>query len=215
MTAPIRSGPTSLTAVARPELAVPPHVLVVPLPARAAPAELVEEWLRLEPGLLAHDGVLLDLVETASQPPELGEVAAFLMYGDVRGRLSGGPAVLTLDLVEPMTGSAPARADRIARRLRQAASARGQLEAINLVDVAVRRTAGGVAAVRLRFVTAAPMTDEDDAPLLVEVCRWFYPVPGHGDLAWSLAFQTVDLDQADALVAEFDRMAGSVAWSDA
>ena len=47
---------------------------------------------------------------------------------------------------------------------------------------------------------------------MVEACRWLFPVPGHGDLAWSLVFQTADIAEADEVVAEFDQLAASLTW---
>ena len=47
---------------------------------------------------------------------------------------------------------------------------------------------------------------------MVEACRWLFPVPGHGDLAWSLVYQSPDIAEADEVVAEFDQLAASLTW---
>jgi hypothetical protein len=220
-----------LPSVALPEIAVPPHVLVVSLtnqraePGTAAFAamtrDLTREWLDLDGELRRHRRELELLVEVAAGESQLGEVAAFLAYRQGDGRLVGGAAMLSLELVDPIAGSTGQRAGAMADLLRGAATERGFVE--GLCETTTRRTASGVPAARVRFLTALPRrsdsTDADthadvSAPV-VEVCRWLYPVPAHRDLVWALAFQTTDLDLADELVAEFDQMAGSLTWVDA
>jgi hypothetical protein len=213
MTLRMGAGPRRGPPVARPELAVPRHVLVISLPPGAPPRAAVEEWIRLEPDLREHDDALAELVEVAAGYRQPGDVAAFLMYGDVGGTLSGGTAVLTLEMVEPMSGSPAARARTIVDRLRAIARQIGHPDGTTRVEP--RATAGGVAAARVRFVTVTPADDGEDCAPMVEVCRWLYPVPGHDDLVWSLCFQTIDLDRADELVAEFDALAGSLRWTGA
>lgn len=200
-------------AVALPEIAVPSDVLVVSLTAAARPADLVREWLRASPGLRRHRRELADLVEIAAGPGRAGEVAAFLAYGDVEGQLVGGVSVLSLELLEPMTGSPGVRASAMAAQLRRMAGRLGHIEGLS--QVGVRRTVSGAAAARLRFLAALPTgpgEPDSSAAALVEVCRWLYPEPGHDDLVWALAFQTTDLEPADGLVADFDQLAGSLTW---
>ncbi len=222
-----------------PEIAVPPHVLVVSLTTeRAEPGtaafteltrDLMREWLDLDPGLRRHRRELELLVEVAAGQSQLGEVAGFLGYRRSAGRLVGGAAMLSLELVEPIAGSTGQRATSMAGLLRRAAAARGLVD--GLCETTTPRTASGVPATRVRFLAALP-NRSDDAGLdlsgpdlarpdlvgvatpVVEVCRWLYPVPGHHDLVWALAFQTTDLDLADELVDEFDQMAGSLTWVD-
>jgi hypothetical protein len=212
-------------AVALPELAVAPHVYVLPLPATQEPDLLVAQWLALDAELTGelatHRAELAGIVAAACGEAQVGEVAVFLSYrGEAgpAGRLTGGAALLTLELLEPLGGQSDARADLLAADLSRAADRMGHGD--GLADVATRRTASGVPAVRLRFLALvdAPVVDPDNwvggapATPMVEACRWLYPVPGHPDLAWSLLFQTTDIAEADELVAEFDQLAGSLAW---
>jgi hypothetical protein len=203
---PSQPRPTSL-----PELGVPAEVLVVSLPARGEPSALLDEWLQLDPTLGPHRAELERVVTATSGEPQPGEVAAFLAFTDVGGRLVGGSALLTLELIEPLDAPVSQRADRLVTDLRAAADRLGH--GGGLAEVGPRRTTSGVSAVRLRFLavlTARP--DADSAPM-VEACRWLYPLPERADLAWSLVFQTTDLADADRLVAEFDDLAASLAWS--
>lgn len=210
--------------VALPEIAVPPDVLVVSLTTgrgAAGPPEgsrvpaLVQEWLAVSPGLQRHDRALAELLEIAAGPGRLGEVAAFLAYRDVDHQLVGGVAVLSLELLEPLAGTPAERAAAMAAHLRRTAGRLGHVDGLS--QVGLRRTVSGVEAARVRFLAALPSgpgrSDSAGAPL-VEVCRWLYPVPGHDDLVWALAFQTTDLEQADDLVAEFDQQAASLTWVD-
>lgn len=212
-----------LPSVALPEIAVPPHVLVVSLTTeraqpgssafRALTRDLLHEWVDLDPGLRRHRRELELLVEVAAGQSQLGEVAAFLAYQRRDGRLVGGAAMLSLELVDPIAGSTGQRATAMAGLLRQAADTRGLAD--GLCETTTPRTASGVPAARVRFLAALPPRRgaEVSAPV-VEVCRWLYPVPGHRDLVWALAFQTTDLDLTDELVADFDQMAGSLTWVD-
>lgn len=223
-------------SVALPEIAVPPDVLVVSLTggrgdgsglgplgssggagARRTPRvrALVREWLAINPELRGHRRALVDLLEIAVGPGRLGEVAAFLAYRDLHGQLVGGVAVLSLELLEPLTGPPGERSAAMAAHLRRTATDLGHVEGLS--QVGVRRTVAGVDAARVRFLATLRAGPDDPAPTdlpLVEVCRWLYPVPGHDDLVWALAFQTTDLEQADELVAEFDQQAASLAWVD-
>jgi hypothetical protein len=219
----------ALPSVTLPEIAVPPHVLVVSLTTeRAQPGtaafgaltrDLMREWLDLDPGLRRHRLELELLVEVAAGQSQLGEVAAFLAYRRRAGRLVGGAAMLSLELVDPIAGSTGQRATAMAGLLRRVAAARGLVD--GLCETTTPMTASGVPATRVRFLAALPERGGGAgaevagvvAPV-VEVCRWLYPVPGHRDLVWALAFQTTDLDLADELVAEFDQLAGSLAWVD-
>jgi hypothetical protein len=217
---------SSDVAVALPELAVAPHVYVLPLPTTQEPDRVVEQWLALDAELTGelatHRAELAGIVAAACTEAQVGEVAVFLSYrgGPGPGRLTGGAALLTLELLEPLAGHSDARADALAVDLRQAADRMGHGD--GLADVGTRRTTSGVPAVRLRFLALAeaPVDAPDSwvggAPgtPMVEACRWLYPVPGHADLAWSLLFQTTDIAEADELVAEFDQLAGSLAWVD-
>jgi hypothetical protein len=223
------SPSAALPSVPLPEIAVPPHVLVVSLtteraePGTAAFAaltrDLMREWLDLDPGLRRHRRELELLVEVAAGQSQLGEVAGFLGYRRSAGRLVGGAAMLSLELVEPIAGSTGQRATSMAGLLRRAAADRGIVD--GLCETTTPRTASGVPATRVRFLAALPDRGDNAesghaavAAPVVEVCRWLYPVPGHRDLVWALAFQTTDLDLADELVAEFDQMAGSLTWVD-
>jgi hypothetical protein len=210
-------------AVALPELAVAPHVYVLSLPATEDPDLVVAQWLALDAELTGelatHRAELAGIVAAACTGAQVGEVALFLSYrGAVgpAGRLTGGAALLTLELLEPLAGHSDARADALAADLGRAADRMGHGD--GLADVGTRRTTSGVPAVRLRFlaVVDAPVDSLAAAPAtpMVEACRWLYPVPGHADLAWSLLFQTTDIAAADELVAEFDQLAGSLAWVD-
>jgi hypothetical protein len=223
---------SSDAAVALPELAVAPHVYVLPLPATQQPDLVVEQWLALDAELTGelatHHAELAGIVAAACAEAQVGEVALFLSYrsGGPAGRLTGGAALLTLELLEPLAGHPDARAAALAVDLGLAADRMGHGD--GLADVGTRRTASGVPAVRLRFLAlvGAPVDAEVDASVdslagawagapatpMVEACRWLYPVPGHPDLAWSLVFQTTDIAEADELVAEFDQLAGSLAW---
>jgi hypothetical protein len=192
-----------------PQLAVPGHALVVPLPCRRPPAELLADWLTSSPGLRPHASVLAEAVAAAAAQPQVGEVAAFLLYDDAQGRLVGGPAVLALELTEPVAGSSTQRVEVMTDRLRASAREQGHVDGLSQVDT--RSTASGVPATRLQFLGADPGCAE--LPL-VEACRWLYPVPGHPDLVWSLFFQTTDLDRSDELIEQFDAMADSLTWTD-
>jgi hypothetical protein len=213
-----RSSEPGTTAVALPQLAVAPHVLVISLGTARSVRSLVAEWLELDSALLPHRAHLEELLWPAEQP-RIGEVAAFMSYREVDGDLVGGAAVLSLELIGPYAGSPGERADQIAVSLRRTAESMGHVE--GLTQVERRRTTSGVAAARVRFLgamTAEPV-DATGAVVgmvamtpLIEACRWLYPVPGHPDLLWVLVFQTTDLDHADELVAEFDRMAASLTW---
>lgn len=235
MTAPTSSAAareSSDLAVALPELAVAPHVYVLSLPATEEPDLVVEQWLALDAELTGelatHGDELAGIVAAACAEAQVGEVAVFLSYrgGGPAGRLTGGAALLTLELLEPLTGQPDARADALAVDLGRAADRMGHGD--GLAEVGTRRTASGVPAVRLRFLALveAPVHASVDSVVdssadgsagapatpMVEACRWLYPVPGHPDLAWSLLFQTTDIAEADELVAEFDQLAGSLAW---
>lgn len=202
---------TAERPVALPELAVEPHVLVLPVPNDGDVDRLVAEWLATAPELAAHRPELEQIVAAACTESQQGEVAVFLSYRESGADLVGGAALLTLELLDPMTGSAPARADRLADALRGCADRLGHGD--GLAQVAARRTVSGVAAVRLQFLAVvAPGEERLDSPV-VEACRWLYPVPEHADLAWSLLFETTDLAHAGELVEEFDRLAGSLAWT--
>ena len=207
--------------VTLPEIAVPPHVLVVSLttvPVADDPAglrRLAREWVALGPGLKRHRRELGRLLEIATGQARLGEVAAFLAYRDVGRQLVGGASVLSLEVVEPLAGSPGERAASMAVHLRRTASSLGHVEGLS--EVATRSTVSGVDAARVRFLAVLPPeagASEEDAVSspVVEVCRWLFPVPGHADLVWALAFQTTDLEPADELVDEFDQMAASLTW---
>jgi hypothetical protein len=220
-------------AVALPELAVAPHVYVLSLPVTQDPDQVVEQWLALDARrtgeLAAHRAELAGIVSAACAEAQVGEVALFLSYrvaagaagpAEPAGRLVGGAALLTLELLEPLAGHPRARADALAADLGRAADRMGHGD--GLAEVGTRRTASGVAAVRLRFLAVIDgpadslsnsLAEASGTPM-VEACRWLYPVPGHADLSWSLLFQTTDIAQADELVAEFDQLAASLAWVD-
>jgi hypothetical protein len=198
--------PTSL-----PELGVPTDVLVVSLPARAEPGALLDEWLQLDPTLALHRAELERVVTAASGEPQPGEVAAFLAFTDVGGRLVGGSALLTLELIDPLDAPVTERAERLVKDLRAAADRLGH--GGGLAEIGPRQTTSGVAAVRLRFLAVLSARPDADGAPMVEACRWLYPLPDRADLAWSLVFQTTDLADADRLVAEFDGLAASLAWS--
>lgn len=221
------------TDVALPEVAVPPHVFVLPLPAAEPPDRIVDRWLEQlrEQTPEAADSLvgelrseLVGIVAAAGSGTQPGEIAAFLSYRGDRApgcdsRLVGGAAVLTLELLDARPGPPLARAESLAVDLRQTAERLGHDD--GLTEIGSRRTASGVPAVRLRFLaiaeaggaSAADGAEDCAETPMVEACRWLYPVPGHGDLAWSLVFQTTDIVDADALVAEFDQLAGSLAWA--
>ena len=68
-----------------PELAVPPHVFVLPLPADGRPSQLLDQWLEQAaelPGspLAGHRDELLAILTAACGEAQVGEVAAFLSY---------------------------------------------------------------------------------------------------------------------------------------
>jgi hypothetical protein len=211
MTSRTGVGPVLGPPVARPELAVPPHVRVISLAHGDAPEAVVEDWVELEPTLRAHHEALTELVATVMSHRQPGDVAAFLTYADVGDGLTGWAAVLTLELVEAMGGTPAVRARRIVGRLRAAAQQLGHPD--GTTQVGSRTTSGRVAAARVRFLAAALPDEVENCARMVEACRWLYPVPRHGDLAWSLCFQTLDLDHADELVTEFDAMAASLRWT--
>jgi hypothetical protein len=217
------------TTAVLPELAVPRAVLVVSLPARVEPADLVREWLQLDPELAGHRDELHRLATAASVASGPGEVALLLDYRARSGRLVGGSALLALEPIPPLTSGRadPAEhtdglAGQLAGDLRELADRRGLGP---VAEVGTRRTESGIWAARLRFLaiasTALPLAagpataerDDDAAAPMVEICRWLYPVPGRPDLAWSLVYQTTDVADADELVAEFDELAGRLAWA--
>ncbi len=202
---------TAERPVALPEVAVERHVLVLPVPNDGDVDRFVGEWLAAAPELAGHRPELEQIVAAGCTESQQGEVAVFLSYRESGDDLVGGAALLTLELLDPMTGSAQARADRLAGALRSCADRLGHGD--GLAEVQARRTVSGVAAVRLQFLAVvAAGEDRLDRPV-IEACRWLYPVPDHPDLAWSLLFETTDLAQADELVEEFDRLAGSLAWA--
>ena len=200
---------------------MPAHVLVVPLPGAAAPAQLLAEWLAAEPSLLPHQDLLAEVVTAAAAQPRLGEVAAFLTYGDRQGRLvrRGGGARPGADRAGAgLLDRAGRGHDRPVARVGPVGRSRRRAE-----QVESRCTTSGVPATRLQFLgtlfdaeldaESATELGGPDVPL-VEACRWLYPVPGHPDLVWSLFFQTTDLDRAGELVDGFDEMAASLTWTD-
>ncbi len=202
---------TAERPVALPELAVEPHVLVLPVPNDGDVDRFVAEWLAAAPELGPHRGELEPVVAAACTESQQGEVAVFLSYRPRGADLVGGAALLTLELLDPMTGTAGERAERLAAELRGCADRLGHTD--GLAEVGARRTVAGVAAVRLRFLAVAgAWPDRLEVPV-VEACRWLYPVPEHPDLAWSLLFQTTDLAAADELLGDFDRLAQSLTWA--
>jgi hypothetical protein len=207
----VTAEPTAGQPVALPELAVEPHVLVLPVPNDGDVDRFVAEWLAVAPELGAQRTELEQITAAACTESQQGEVAVFLSYR-VRGDdLVGGAALLTLELLDPMAGDTEERAGQLSGALLGCAERLGHTD--GLAEVEVRRTVSGVAAVRLRFLAVvATWPDRLDTPV-VEACRWLYPVPDHPDLAWSLLFQTTDLGVADDLVEEFDRLARSLSWA--
>lgn len=219
--------PVAPVPVALPELAVPPHVLVVslcgdsgggrtPHAVRGAEATArvrwwTRQWLELAPGLRRHRRALAGLLDVALGEARPGEVAAFLDYradGPARSsRLVGGAAILSLEVVPPIAGEADHRVRQMADQLERSAAA-PQAPA-GFCEVSVRSTDHREPATRLRFVAAL-----GSGGPVVEVCRWLYPVPGHPDLLWALAYQTTDLDCAAEQVAGFDQLAASLRWVD-
>ena len=96
MTPPVSATsahPSTPPPVTLPELAVPPHVFVLSLPADGPPEQLLDQWLEQaaelpdsslpEPLLVGHRDEMLAILSAACGEPQVGEVAAFLSYRQV------------------------------------------------------------------------------------------------------------------------------------